>query len=236
MTPSRSAAAVGVFGVSFGALAVTAGLSPWQAQALSLLMFTGGSQYALVGVLAAGGGALSALSVAWLLGARNTLYAVRLAPLVGLRRPAGVVESQLVIDETVAMATAQEDPALARHAFLATGAAVYVLWNVGTLLGSLGAAVAPDPQVLGLDAAFPAAFLALLAPRLRDRATAAVALLGAVVALALTPLLPAGVPVLAAVLGVVPVVLRARRHPPAAAAPAASTGAPTVRAAPEEGH
>ena len=205
-------AAVGVFGVSFGALAVTAGLSPLQAQALSLLMFTGGSQYALVGVLAAGGAAASALAVAWLLGARNTLYAVGVADLVGLRdRRRGPLLGQLVIDETVAMATLHDDRALARHAFWVTGAAVYGFWNVGTLVGALAVQVAPDPEVLGLDAAFPAAFLALLAPRLSDPVLRVVAVLGAVVAVALTPVAPAGVPVLVAVLAVAPAVLRAGR-------------------------
>lgn len=204
--------AVGAFGISFGALAVTAGLSVWQAQALSLLMFTGGSQYALVGVLAAGGGAGSALGVAWLLGARNTLYAVRLADLVGLRGLRGAVLGQLVIDETTAMATAQRNPELARRAFWSTGASVYLCWNVGTLLGALATRVAPDPQVLGLDAAFPAAFLALLASRLTDRTSRVVAALAVLLALALTPLAPAGVPVLVAALAVAPAVLAAP-HP-----------------------
>lgn len=204
-------AAVGVFGVSFGALAVTAGLSVWQAQALSLLMFTGGSQYALVGVLAAGGAAGSALGVAWLLGARNTLYAVRLADLVGLRGRRGAVLGQLVIDETTAMATAQRDPALARRAFWATGAAVYTCWNLGTLAGALATRVAPDPQALGLDAAFPAAFLALLAPRLADRTARTVAVLAVLLAVGLTPVAPPGVPVLVAAAAVLPAVLSARR-------------------------
>ncbi len=203
--------AVGAFGISFGALAVTAGLSAWQAQALSLLMFTGGSQYALVGVLAAGGAASSAVAVAWLLGARNTLYAVRLADLVDLRGLRGAVLGQLVIDETTAMATAQRDPVLARRGFWATGAAVYLCWNLGTAIGALATRVAPDPEVLGLDAAFPAAFLALLAPRLRDRTSRLVAVLAVLLAVGLTPVAPAGVPVLVAALAVAPAVAAAAR-------------------------
>lgn len=203
---------VGVFGVSFGALAVTAGLSLWQAQALSLLMFTGGSQYALVGVLASGGSAAAAATVAWLLGARNAFYAVRLAPLLA-RGPRRAVEAQWLIDETTAMATAAEPDGRGREAFLLTGASVYVFWNVGTLLGSVAAGFAPDPELLGLDAAFPAAFVALLAPRLRaDPAAGVVAVLGGAVALALTPYAPAGVPVLAALVAVAPAVVRARRR------------------------
>ena len=204
-------AAVGVAGASFGALAVTAGLSAAQAQALSLLMFTGGSQFALVGVLSAGGALLSAVAVAWLLGARNTLYAVRLADLLDLRGRRGLVLGQLVIDETTAMATAQPDRALARHAYRATGAAVYGFWNLGTAVGALAVEVVPDPADLGLDAAFPAAFLALLAPRLGDGTARLVALGGAVLAVSPTPVLPPGVPVLVAVVAVVPAVLRARR-------------------------
>lgn len=212
---TRDALAIGVgtavFGLSFGALAVTAGFSPLQAQTLSLLMFTGGSQYALVGVVAGGGDMLAALSVAWLLGARNTLYAVRLTPLVRLRGARGSFEAQLVIDETAAMATSFDDPRLARHAFLVTGAAVYILWNLGTLIGVLAVTVVPDPRLLGLDVAFPAAFLALLVPRLRsDRRGLAVALLGGAVAVALTPVAPPGVPVLAAVAGVVPTLFAGR--------------------------
>ncbi len=191
--------ATGAYGLSFGAISVASGLTALQTQTLSLLMFTGGSQFALVGVLGAGGGAVAAILTAWLLGARNGMYALSMAPtlqVTGLRRLAA---AELTIDESTAMALAHPDPPdAARHAFWRTGLSVYVLWNLGTLLGALGAAAIGDPATLGLDAAIPAAFIALLWPRLVDRTMWAVALAGAAVALALTPVLRPGLPVLAA--------------------------------------
>nr|MDQ3611013.1 AzlC family ABC transporter permease [Actinomycetota bacterium] len=156
--------AVGAYGLSFGAAAITAGLSTVQACALSLLLFTGASQFALVGVLGAGGSAVAAVAGALLLGTRNTLYAVRLSSLVPVRGPRRMVAAQLTIDESTAIATAAPD-GLAATGFWVTGISVYVLWNLATLLGALGAARLGDPGVLGLDAAVPAAFLALLAPQ-----------------------------------------------------------------------
>jgi predicted branched-subunit amino acid permease len=199
--------AVGAYGLSFGAAAVTAGLSTLQASALSLLLFTGASQFALVGVLGAGGSALAAVASALLLGTRNTLYAVRLSTLLPQRGARRLVAAQLTIDESTGMATAA--PAgLAATGFWATGISVYVLWNLATLLGALGAARLGDPGVLGLDAAVPAAFLALLWPQLRDRGRIGVAGAGALVALAAVPLTPPGIPVLLAGLVVVPLLLR----------------------------
>jgi 4-azaleucine resistance transporter AzlC len=194
--------------VSFGALAVaTAHLSVLQTCALSLLLFTGASQFALVAVLGAGGSAVSAVLSALLLGSRNTFYAVRLVDLLrltGWRRVAG---SQLTLDESTAMAMAA--PAgLERVAFVATGISVYVLWNLGTLLGALGATNLGDPARFGLDAAVPAAFLALLAPQLREREGARVALAGAAIALLAIPFVRPGVPVLLAGLAVVPLLVR----------------------------
>jgi len=199
--------AVGAYGLSFGAAAVTAGLSTLQACALSLLLFTGASQFALVGVVGAGGGPVAAVAGALLLGTRNTLYAVRLSSLVPTRGPRRVVAAQLTIDESTGMATAAPD-GLAPTAFWATGASVYVLWNLATLLGAVGAARLGDPAALGLDAAVPAAFLALLAPQLRTRALAGAALAGAAVAALAVPLTPPGVPVLLAGLVVVPALVR----------------------------
>jgi predicted branched-subunit amino acid permease len=199
--------AVGAYGLSFGAAAVTAGLSALQACVLSLLLFTGASQFALVGVLGAGGSALAAVAGALLLGTRNTLYAVRLVSLVPARGVRRAVAAQLTIDESTGMATAA--PAgLAPTAFWATGASVYVLWNLATLLGALGAARLGDPARLGLDAAVPAAFLALLAPQVRTRPLLAAALAGALVAAAAVPLTPPGVPVLLAGLVVLPLLVR----------------------------
>ena len=199
--------AVGLYGAAFGAAADAAGLNVWQAMTLSLVMFTGASQFALVGVLGAGGSTLAAVGSALLLGTRNTVYGVRLVPLLkpqGLRR---FVTAHWVIDETTALSLAAPDRGLARLAFLAGGASIYLLWNLTTVAGALGAAALSGPALAALDAVVPAAFLALLWPRLRKGFPEAavqrrVALGGAVVALALTPVVPAGVQVIAAVIAV----------------------------------
>jgi predicted branched-subunit amino acid permease len=194
--------ATGAYGLSFGALATSSGLSIVQACALSVLTFSGGSQFALIGVLGAGGSPMSGAASALLLGARNMLYGARLAEplgLCGLRKAAG---AQLVIDESTAVSLANEEHGrrAARMGFWATGLAVFVLWNLATLLGALAGTAIGDPRDLGLDAAVPAAFLALLAPRLRGRPAWLVALAAAVVALLVVPVVPAGVPVLLAAL------------------------------------
>jgi branched-subunit amino acid transport protein len=148
--------ATGAYGVSFGVLAVVAGLSVAQACVMSLLVFTGASQFAAIGVIGAGGGAAAALAPALLLAGRNALYGLSLVPVlrrVPIARRA--VEAQLIIDETTAMARAQDDPADAHRAFLATGVSVYVLWNLGTLAGALLGGGIGDPEALGLDTMFP---------------------------------------------------------------------------------
>lgn len=191
--------ATGAYGLSFGAISVASGLDPWQTQTLSLFMFTGASQFALVGVLGSGGGLVAAVLTAWLLGSRNGLYALHLAPALRLPKRQVMPAAQLTIDESTAMALRYEDNRIdARHAFWATGIAVFVLWNIGTAIGAFGAAIIDDPGVLGLDAAIPAGFMALLWPRLKDRQTWALALAAGILALALTPVLPPGIPVLAA--------------------------------------
>jgi predicted branched-subunit amino acid permease len=201
--------AVGLYGAAFGAAADAAGLSLWQAMSLSLLMFTGASQFALVGVLGAGGSAMAAIGSAVLLGTRNTVYGVRLVPLL---RPRGIVRrlgtAHWVIDETTALAVAAPDRALARLAFLAGGGSIFLVWNLTTAIGVLGAAALSGAALAALDAVVPAAFLALLWPRLRKgfpeaAAQRRVALGGAVVALVLTPFVPAGVQVIVAVVAVV---------------------------------
>jgi predicted branched-subunit amino acid permease len=189
--------ATGLYGLSFGAVSVAAGLSVLQTCSLSLLMFSGASQYAFVALASNG---VAAIATAALLGARNALYGLRLSGLLrhrGLRR---IGTAQLVIDESTAMAIGREpdgEPA-SRLAFYATGAAIYVLWNSLTLVGAVAAGALPDPRKFGLDAVAPAAFLALLAPRLRGRGPVGIAAAAAVIALVLTPFVPAGVPVLAA--------------------------------------
>jgi predicted branched-subunit amino acid permease len=190
--------ATGAYGISFGAISVTSGLDVWQTCALSLLVFTGASQFALIGVIGAGGAPLSGAVTALLLGTRNTLYGLRLAPLLawgGWRRFAA---AQLVIDESTAMAINRESRPAARVGFLSTGISVFLLWNLATMVGAVGGRALGDPRTFGLDAAVGAAFLALLWPRLRDRRNQVVAALGAVVALGLVPVTAAGVPVLAA--------------------------------------
>lgn len=208
--------AVGLYGIAFGAAAARAGLSTWQAVALSALMFTGASQFALVGVLGAGGGGFAALGSALLLGTRNTVYGVRLAPLLvprGMLRRLGA--AHWVIDETTAMAVAAPDRELGRLAFRVTGATIYLGWNATTLVGAAGAAGLGGTAQAALDSVVPAAFLALLWPRLRSSvaepgAQRRVALGGAVLAVVLTPVVPAGMQV---VLAVAAVALAGRGRP-----------------------
>jgi predicted branched-subunit amino acid permease len=192
--------ATGAYALSFGAIAQAAGFSVAQACVLSLAMFTGASQFALVGVVGTGGAASAGAATAILLGSRNALYGVRLAPLLRRRGLGRLGAAHLVIDESTAMATVRDDPRAGRLGFWATGVAVFVCWNLGTAVGAAGASVLADPRSLGLDAAAPAAFLALVAPRLRERETAVAAAVAALVAVAATPFSPAGVPVLLAAL------------------------------------
>jgi branched chain amino acid efflux pump len=213
---TRAAAGIGLyagaFGIAFGAVAVRSGLSVTQAAALSAVMFTGASQFALVGVLAAGGSPLAGLLAALLLGLRNAFYGV---PVTQILRPRGwgrLWTAHFVIDESTAMAVAQRSARAGRYAFWATGVTLYAFWMLGTLAGALiGSGI--DTSAFGLDAAAPAIFLALLWPQLsRDRGRA-VALGAAVVALGLVPFVPAGLPVIAAALVAVLAGLPpARRH------------------------
>ncbi|MGO4256376.1 AzlC family ABC transporter permease [Marmoricola sp. RAF53] len=192
------AVATGAYGISFGAIATGAGLDVWQACALSLLVFTGASQFALVGVIAAGGAPLVGAFSGLLLGVRNSLYGLRLAPLLswtGVRRAAA---AHLIIDESSAMSVTRDSTAAARVGFLATGLGVFALWNLATLAGALAGDTLGDPRDLGLDAAVGGAFLALLWPRLDSRLHRVTAVLAAALALVLIPLTPAGIPVLAA--------------------------------------
>jgi 4-azaleucine resistance transporter AzlC len=203
--------AVGVYGVSFGVLAVAAGLSPAQACVMSMLTFTGASQFAFVGVLAGGGGALAAMAPAVMLAVRNAAYGLSLASILPRRLRDRALLAQLVIDESTAMARAQDEPRAARRALLVTGVSVWLGWNAGTFAGALLGGGLGDPRSLGLDAMFPAAFLALLAPQLRRPGAPAAGAAGALVAIALVPVAPAGVPVIAALSGVVAGMLVARR-------------------------
>ena len=190
------AIASGAYALSFGAIATTSGLSLLQTVSVSLLMFTGASQFALVGIVGSGGSVWAGAATAALLGTRNALYGVRLSSLLkvnGLRRFGA---AQLVIDESTAMAIARDGENDARFAFWVTGLLLFAFWNLGTLIGALATTALPDPKVLGLDAAPPAAYLALLAPRLRAREPLAIALAAGLVALICIPFVPAGIPLL----------------------------------------
>ncbi|MCX5073013.1 AzlC family ABC transporter permease [Streptomyces sp. NPDC054949] len=198
--------AVGLSGFAFGVTAAGAGVSVLQACVLSLLVFTGASQFALVGALAAGGNPFTAAAGAFFLGTRNAFYGLRLSQLLALPKAVRPFAAHWVIDETTAVALAQPDRKSARLGFTVTGLTLYALWNLTTLLGALGAEAIGDTRVWGLDAAGPAVFLALLAPMLKTSTERAVAALALVLGLGLLPVLPSGVPVLIAALAA-PIVL-----------------------------
>ena len=197
--------ATGLYGVSFGALAVTAGLDLWQTQVLSLLMFSGGSQFAFVGVLASGGfGSVpSAIVSAWLLGIRNGFYAIRMAPILELKGWRKPVAAQLTIDESTAVSLSREGSIEMKQGFWCTGIAVFVFWNLMTFIGALAGELIGNPEQYGLDAAAAAAFVALVWPRLQGVLTSLAAVVALVVAVLTSMWLPAGVPVIVAGLAVV---------------------------------
>lgn len=202
---------VGLYGVSFGALATTGGLSVLQACALSLLAFTGASQFAFLGVVAAGGSPATGALTAVLLGVRNTFYGITLAPILrvkGLRR---LATAHVVIDESTAMSVVREDPRQARLGFYWTGLTIFLIWNLMTLVGAVAGESIGDPRAIGLDAAVAAAFLGLLWPRLDSTTARLLALLAAAVALGLVPFTPAGAPIIIG--GVVAVLVGLRFAP-----------------------
>ena len=188
--------AVGAYGTAFGAASVTAHFSVLQTCLLSLLTFSGASQFAVIGVVGAGGSALSAIATASLLGTRNALYGVRMAPILKVRGLKRVVAAQVTIDESTAIATAQSDEADQVTGFWHTGFGVFVFWNIFTLLGALGAKAIGNPSAWGLDAAVPAAFIGLVWPRLVDTKKRLIAGAAIVLSLALVPFTPAGVPII----------------------------------------
>lgn len=193
--------AVAIYGVSFGALGSTTGLSVPQTQALSLLMFTGASQFALVSTIASGGTALAAIAASWLLGTRNAAYSLRMSPVLKVTGARKLLASHLTIDESTAMGLAQDerifDGNASRLAFWSTGLSVFVLWNVATFIGAITVKAIGDPKALGLDAAIAAGLFALVWPQIKGRHTLTAAIGGALIAVLLTPVLPAGIPVLA---------------------------------------
>ena len=189
--------AASLYGVSLGALGVAAGLTVAQTCVTSLLLFTGGSQFALVGIIGGGGSAASAITASSLLGIRNGLYGLQLKPILQVRGLRRVAAAQLTIDESTAVSVTQDDPTEQRRGFWITGAVIFVGWNLTTFIGALAGDALGDPKQYGLDAAAAGAFLGLLWPRLSSREPVAVAVGAAVVAAVLVPVVPAGIPVVA---------------------------------------
>jgi predicted branched-subunit amino acid permease len=204
---------VGLYGIAFGAAGIAAGFSLIQTCALSLLTFSGASQFAVVGVVGAGGSAISGIATASLLGIRNALYGMRMAPLLQIKGWRRVVGAQVTIDESTGVALGQSDlgERAMKQGFWLTGIGVYIFWNLFTLMGALGAQAMGDPAAWGLDAAVPAAFLGLLWPRLTNRREQALAIAAMALSLALTPFVAAGVPIISTALLAVAFGWRAKR-------------------------
>lgn len=193
---------VGAYGIAFGAAGVAAGFSVLQTCLLSLLTFSGASQFAIVGVIGAGGTVLSGIATASLLGFRNGLYGLRMAPLLKVKGAKRIAAAHITIDESTGVALSQEslgEDAM-RSGFWFTGFGVFTFWNLFTLVGALGAQTMGDPAAWGLDAAVPAAFLGLVWPRLKSTSERALAASAVFFALVLTPLVPAGLPIIATAL------------------------------------
>ena len=191
---------VGLYGAAFGAAGVTAGFSILQTCLLSILLFSGASQFAVVGIMGAGGSAVSAIATATLLGFRNALYGLQMAPILKVKGLKRILAAQITIDESTAVATLQENDADRRRGFYITGIGVYVFWNLFTFLGALGASAIGDPSVWGLDAAVPAAFCGLIWPRLKNKTHFVVSAVAIAWALLLTPITAAGIPIITTVL------------------------------------
>lgn len=190
---------VGLYGAAFGAAGVTAGFSILQTCLLSILLFSGASQFAVVGIMGAGGAAISAIATATLLGFRNTLYGLQMAPILKVKGIKRVLAAQITIDESTAVATLQDNDEDRKRGFYLTGIGVYIFWNLFTFLGALGASAIGDPSVWGLDAAVPAAFLGLIWPRLKNKVQFLVSGIAIAWALLLTPVTPAGIPIITTV-------------------------------------
>ena len=192
------AVATGLYGVSFGALSVASGLTVWQTQALSLLLFSGGSQFAFIGVIAGGGTPVAAASAAALLGIRNAVYGMQMNVLLHPRGWRRFAAAHVTIDESLATSTGQTDPVEQKRGFWVAGIGIFILWNLFTLVGSLAGDALGDPKRWGLDGAAVAAFLALLWPRLRSREAGAIAVACALATVLTVPFVPPGIPILVA--------------------------------------
>ncbi|GLY37499.1 branched-chain amino acid ABC transporter permease [Amycolatopsis sp. NBRC 101858] len=190
-------------GVSYGAIAVSSGFPLWLPMLMSLLVFAGASQFMFIGIVAAGGNPFAAVLAGLLANARHLPFGFAIGDVLGKRWPARLAGSHLMIDESVAFALAQREAGRRRAAYWACGIGLFACWNLGVVAGAFAGSVISDTDVFGLDAAFPAVLLALVLPSLRDRATRLPVLVGVVAALVTTPFLPAGLPVLLALAGVV---------------------------------
>lgn len=204
---------VGLYGIAFGAAGIAAGFSLVQTCLLSLLTFSGASQFAVVGVLGAGGSAISGITTASLLGIRNALYGMRMAPIMKFRGIKRVVGAQVTIDESTGVALGQSDLGIdaMRQGFWLTGIGVYIFWNLFTVVGALGAQAMGNPAAWGLDAAVPAAFLGLVWPRLTNKLERILAVAAMTLSIALTPFLAAGIPIISTALLAVAFGWRAQR-------------------------
>jgi 4-azaleucine resistance transporter AzlC len=206
------AAAMIAVGASFGAITIAYGLPTWVPFLMSTVVFAGGAQFLAVGLIAAGN-PIAAVLAGLLLNARHLPFGLAVSATVGSRWRDRIIGSHLMTDEVVAFTLAEKDPARRRRTYWLIGVTLFTSWNAGTAVGVLLGGATGDPAALGLDAAFPAGLIALILPSLRDRDTRLVALTGAAVAVLLTPVLPAGLPVLCALLGL-SVLFRPRRRPP----------------------
>ena len=204
---------VGAYGVAFGAAAVANGFSVLQSCLLSLLTFSGASQFAVISVIGAGGSAISGIATASLLGFRNGLYGVLMAPILKVRGFKRLVAAHITIDESTGVSLSQEarGPEAMREGFWLTGFGVFIFWNLFTLAGALGARAMGDPSAWGLDAAVPAAFLGLVWPRLKSSTDKTLAIIAAIFAIATTPFLPAGLPIIGTAVIAVIVGLRVKK-------------------------
>ena len=192
------AVATGLYAVSFGALSVASGLTLWQTMALSLLLFSGGSQFAFIGVVGGGGSPAAAMSASALLGIRNAVYGMQMNAMLRPRRRLVPAAAQVTIDESTATAAGQTDRLEQARGFWVAGVGIYVLWNIFTLVGALLGNALGDPARWGLDGAAVAAFLGLLWPRLKAKEPAAIAVVCAAVTVLAVPFVPPGIPILLA--------------------------------------
>ncbi|MCO8276035.1 AzlC family ABC transporter permease [Actinoplanes sp. TRM 88003] len=204
------AAAMVAVGASFGAITIAYGLPTWVPFAMSTIVFAGGAQFLAVGLLAAGN-PIAAVFAGLLLNARHIPFGLAIGSTMGTgwRR---LVGTHVMTDEVVAFTLAEDDPARRRRTYWLMGITLFTSWNLGTALGVLLGSAVGDYEALGLDAAFPAALIALILPSLRDRATRIVALTGTAIAVLATPFLPAGLPVLCALLGLLTLIRFGRRR------------------------